>query len=42
MVLAEVGPVEIEVPRDTEATFEPQIVRERQRRLTGVDGSCCR
>jgi putative transposase len=36
-VLTEIGPVEIEVPRDTESTFEPQIVRERQRRLTGVD-----
>jgi transposase-like protein len=36
-VLTEIGPVEIEVPRDTEATFEPQIVRKRQRRLTGVD-----
>jgi putative transposase len=36
-VLTEVGPVEIEVPRDTESTFEPQIVRKRQRRLTGVD-----
>jgi putative transposase len=31
------APVEIEVPRDTESTFEPQIVRKRQRRLTGVD-----
>jgi putative transposase len=36
-VLREIGPVEIEVPRDTESTFEPQIVRKRQRRLTGVD-----
>ena len=25
------------MPRDTEATFEPQIVKKRQRRLTGVD-----
>jgi putative transposase len=33
----EIGPVEIEVPRDTESTFEPQIVKKRQRRLTGVD-----
>lgn len=30
-------PVEIEVPRDTDASFEPQIVRKRQRRPTGVD-----
>jgi hypothetical protein len=36
-VLTEIGPVEIEVPRDTESTFEPQIVRKRQRHLTGVD-----
>lgn len=36
-VLTEIGPVEIEVPRDTESTFQPQIVRKRQRRLTGVD-----
>ena len=25
------------MPRDTESTLEPQIVRKRQRRLTGVD-----
>src|SRR3954465_9311439 len=31
------GPVEIEVPRDRAATFEPQIVKKRQRRLSGVD-----
>ncbi|SCD40031.1 Transposase, Mutator family [Streptomyces sp. DvalAA-14] len=36
-VLTEVGPVEIEVPRDREGSFEPQIVRKWQRRLTGVD-----
>jgi hypothetical protein len=36
-VLTEIGPVEIEVPRDTESTFEPQIVKKRQRRLSGVD-----
>jgi transposase-like protein len=29
--------VQIEVPRDRAGTFEPQIVRKRQRRLTGVD-----
>lgn len=32
-----VGEVEIEVPRDRESTFEPQIVKKRQRRLTDVD-----
>jgi putative transposase len=31
------GEVGIEVPRDRDGTFEPQIVRKRQRRLTGVD-----
>src|SRR5258707_11264559 len=31
------GAVEIDVPRDRAATFEPQIVRKRQRRLSGVD-----
>jgi hypothetical protein len=31
------GEVGIEVPRDREGTFEPQIVKKRQRRLTGVD-----
>src|SRR3954467_7910058 len=31
------GEVRIEVPRDRESTFEPQIVRKRQRRLTDVD-----
>lgn len=36
-VLTEIGPVEIEVPRDTDSSFDPQIVRKRQRRLTGVD-----
>ncbi|MFI7026967.1 IS256 family transposase, partial [Micromonospora sp. NPDC049900] len=36
-VLTEVGPVQIEVPRDRDGTFEPQIVRKRQRRLSGVE-----
>ncbi len=31
------GHVEIEVPRDREGTFEPVIVKKRQRRLSGVD-----
>src|SRR6188474_490297 len=31
------GPVELDVPRDRAATFEPQIVKTRQRRLSGVD-----
>jgi putative transposase len=32
-----VGPVEIEVPRDRDGSFEPQLVKKRQRRLGGVD-----
>ncbi len=31
------GAIEIEVPRDRAGTFEPQIVKKRQRRLTDVD-----
>ncbi|WP_174824339.1 IS256 family transposase, partial [Pseudonocardia saturnea] len=36
-VLTEIGPVEIEVPRDRDASFAPVIVRKRQRRLDGID-----
>jgi len=32
-----VGDVEIQVPRDREGTFSPQIVKKRQRRLSSVD-----
>src|SRR3984957_13215708 len=31
------GPVEIETPRDRDASFEPRIVRKRQRRFEGFD-----
>jgi putative transposase len=31
------GQVRLEVPRDRDGSFEPQIVKKRQRRLTGVD-----
>ena len=31
------GSVEVEVPRDRDGTFEPVIVKKRQRRLTDVD-----
>jgi len=31
------GPVDIEVPRDRDGSFEPVIVKKRQRRLTDVD-----
>jgi putative transposase len=36
-VITEVGPVEIDTPRDRDGTFEPATVRKRQRRLRGVD-----
>ena len=36
-VLTDVGPVQVDVPRDRDSTFEPKIVRKRQRRLSGVD-----
>jgi putative transposase len=36
-VFTEIGPVEVEVPRDTNSSFDPQIVKKRQRRLTGID-----
>ena len=32
-----VGELRIDVPRDREGTFEPHIVKKRQRRLSGVD-----
>ncbi len=35
-VITDIGPVEVEVPRDRDASFEPQIVAKRQRRLPGV------
>lgn len=38
MVLTDTtGAVEIDAPRDRAATFEPQIVKERQGLLSGVD-----
>lgn len=33
-VPTDVGPVQIAVPRDRDGSFEPQIVKKRQRRLT--------
>jgi transposase-like protein len=36
-VITDIGPIEIEVPRDRAATFEPVIVPKRKRRLGGVD-----
>jgi putative transposase len=36
-LLTEAGPVPIAVPRDREGSFAPQLVKKRQRRLSGVD-----
>jgi putative transposase len=36
-VLTDVGPVEIEVPRDRGGSLKPQLVKKHQRRLTGAD-----
>ena len=36
-LLTDVGPVSIDVPRDRHGSVEPQIVKKRQRRLSGVD-----
>jgi transposase-like protein len=36
-VLTEAGPVELSVPRDRDASFDPVIVPKRQRRLGGID-----
>ncbi|MFI9077034.1 transposase [Streptomyces sioyaensis] len=36
-VLTDVGPVEVEVPRDRNGAFEPQIVPKNARRLSGFD-----
>lgn len=35
--LLRLGPVTIDVPRDRDTSFEPIVVKKRQRRLTGVD-----
>jgi transposase-like protein len=36
-VITELGPIEIDVPRDRDGSFTPATVRKRQRRLDGVD-----
>lgn len=36
-VLTEVGAGEIDVPRDRDGSFQPKIVKKRQRRLDGID-----
>ncbi len=40
-VLTEIGPVELEVPRDRAGSFEPVLVPKRKRRLGGVDAMVC-
>ena len=36
-MLTDDGPVAIEVPRDREGTFEPQLIGKHERRFTGFD-----
>jgi transposase-like protein len=36
-VLTNLGPVELDVPRDRDGTFEPKTVKKRQRRMESVD-----
>lgn len=36
-VITDDGPVSIEVPRDREGTFEPQLIGKHERRFTGFD-----
>src|ERR1041385_7708387 len=36
-VLADDGPLAIEVPRDRQGTFEPQLIGKHERRFTGLD-----
>jgi putative transposase len=36
-VITEIGPLELDVPRDRDGSFDPQTVRKNQRRLDGVD-----
>jgi len=36
-VITDIGPIELDVPRDRAGTFEPVIVAKRKRRLGGVD-----
>ena len=36
-VTTKIGPVQIAVPKDRDGSFEPMLVKKRQRRLNGVD-----
>lgn len=40
-VLSDIGPLDLDVPRDRAGTFEPVIVPKRKRRLGGVDQLVC-
>jgi putative transposase len=40
-VLTDIGPIELDVPRDRAGEFEPVIVPKRRRRLAGVDTMVC-
>lgn len=40
-VLTDIGPLDLDVPRDRAGTFEPVIVPKRKRRLGGVDQLVC-
>jgi putative transposase len=35
-VLTDEGPVRIEVPRDRDGSFEPQLIPKHERRFTGL------
>jgi len=36
-LITETGSIELEVPRDREGTFTPQLVKKRQTRINGLD-----
>jgi len=36
-VLGESGAVRLEIPRDRDGTFDPQLIRKGQRRIDGMD-----
>jgi putative transposase len=36
-VLTDAGPLDLDVSRDRDGSFEPQLVRKRQRRISGLD-----
>lgn len=38
-VLSDIAPAEVAMPRERDGSFEPQIVRKRQRRLSVIDSA---